>query len=129
MLLIKLSLVQSIWSFHMSLFGEKPNINHFIIFGSPYYVHILDLKRSKLDTNAEKFIFIGYHFMTYIINLFFKKFNIIFLFCLDFFSFYLIWSWTNSTLLLLFEKWLHLHVISHILHGWRRCRWWSCVKR
>jgi hypothetical protein len=40
--------------------SKKPNVSHLIVFGCIAYVHIPDDKRSKLDPNAEKCIFIGY---------------------------------------------------------------------
>jgi len=40
--------------------GKKPNVSHLIVFGCIAYVHIPDDKRSKLDPNAEKCIFIRY---------------------------------------------------------------------
>lgn len=41
-------------------FGVAPAVNHFRIFGSPAYVHIPAVKRSKFDPKAAKLIFIGY---------------------------------------------------------------------
>jgi hypothetical protein len=40
--------------------GNKPDVSHFIMFGSIAYVHVLNKKRSKLDLKVEKCIFIGY---------------------------------------------------------------------
>ncbi len=38
----------------------KPSLTHLIVFGCHVFVHILKEKRSKLDNNLEKCIFIGY---------------------------------------------------------------------
>ena len=40
--------------------GEKPEINHFIIFGCPVFVHVPKEKRTKLDPSKQKGIFVGY---------------------------------------------------------------------
>jgi hypothetical protein len=39
---------------------KKPYVSHLRVFGSITYVHVLDEKRSKLNSKAEKCIFIGY---------------------------------------------------------------------
>jgi len=39
--------------------GKKPNVSHLRVFGYITYVHVLDEKRSKLDSKAKKCIFIG----------------------------------------------------------------------
>lgn len=41
-------------------FGRKPSLKHFRVFGSAAYVHIPDVKRSKLDAKAQKLLFVGY---------------------------------------------------------------------
>lgn len=41
-------------------FEENPNIKHFKVLCSPYYVHILISKRSKMDVKSKKCIFIRY---------------------------------------------------------------------
>ena len=40
--------------------GRKPNLSHLKVFGCIASVHILDKKRTKLDTKVKKCIFIGY---------------------------------------------------------------------
>lgn len=40
--------------------GEKPEVNHIIIFGSPVYVHVPREKRSNLDSSGKTGIFVGY---------------------------------------------------------------------
>lgn len=40
--------------------GRKPDIRHFRVFGCEAYVHIPDVKRSKLDQKAVKLRFVGY---------------------------------------------------------------------
>jgi hypothetical protein len=40
--------------------GKKPYVSHLRVFSSIAYVHVLDEKRSKLNSKAEKCIFIGY---------------------------------------------------------------------
>lgn len=40
--------------------GRKPSLKHFRVFGSAAYVHIPDVKRSKLDAKAQKLLFVGY---------------------------------------------------------------------
>ena len=40
--------------------GRKPDISHLKIFGCIAYVHVPNELRSKLDSKAEKCIFIGY---------------------------------------------------------------------
>lgn len=42
------------------MFGEKPNVRHFIIFGSICYVYVPDSQRNKVDAKARKCIFVGY---------------------------------------------------------------------
>jgi len=39
---------------------KNPSVDHFRIFGSPAYVHVLKDKRKKLDSTSIKGIFIGY---------------------------------------------------------------------
>lgn len=41
-------------------FGKKPSLSGLRIFGSPAYVHIPDNKRSKLDSKAQRLLFVGY---------------------------------------------------------------------
>lgn len=41
-------------------FGVAPVLSHFRIFGSPAYVHIPAVKRSKFDSKAKKLLFVGY---------------------------------------------------------------------
>lgn len=41
-------------------FGQKPSLSNLKIFGSPAYVHIPDNKRSKLDSKAQRLLFVGY---------------------------------------------------------------------
>lgn len=41
-------------------FDRKPEFKHFRVFGSAAYVHVPDVKRSKLDCKAQKLIFVGY---------------------------------------------------------------------
>jgi hypothetical protein len=38
--------------------GKKLDVSHLIVFGCIAYVHIPDVKRSKLDPKAKKYIFI-----------------------------------------------------------------------
>jgi hypothetical protein len=40
--------------------GRKPNLSHLKVFGCIAYVHVLDELRTKLDSKAEKCVFIGY---------------------------------------------------------------------
>jgi hypothetical protein len=40
--------------------SKKPDVSHFKVFGCIAYVHVPDEKISKLDSKAEKCIFIGY---------------------------------------------------------------------
>ena len=40
--------------------SRKPDIAHLKVFGCIAYVHISDERRTKLDPNAKKCIFIGY---------------------------------------------------------------------
>lgn len=40
--------------------GRKPDLSHIRLFGSQAYVHIPDVKRSKLDHKARKLTFVGY---------------------------------------------------------------------
>jgi hypothetical protein len=40
--------------------GKKLDVSHLGVFGCIAYVHVPDEKRSKLDPEAEKCIFIGY---------------------------------------------------------------------
>ncbi|XXG88109.1 hypothetical protein AAC387_Pa12g0365 [Persea americana] len=42
------------------MFGEKPSVKHFKVFGSICYVHVPDAKRTGLDAKSRKCIFIGY---------------------------------------------------------------------
>jgi hypothetical protein len=39
---------------------KKLDVSHLTMFGYITYVHVLDVKRSKLNPKAKKFIFIGY---------------------------------------------------------------------
>jgi len=39
---------------------KKPNVSHFIIFGSPVYFHVSKEKRNKLDASGKKGTFAGY---------------------------------------------------------------------
>lgn len=41
-------------------FGEKPTLTHLKVFGCPAFVHIPDVKRSKLDSKTQKLLFVGY---------------------------------------------------------------------
>lgn len=41
-------------------YGKKPSLGYLRVFGSPAYVHIPDVKRSKFDSKAQKLIFVGY---------------------------------------------------------------------
>jgi len=41
--------------------GRKPSVKHLKAFGSIWYKHIPDAKRSKLDDKSEKMILLGYH--------------------------------------------------------------------
>ncbi|MCO5574122.1 hypothetical protein L7F22_027901 [Adiantum nelumboides] len=41
-------------------FGKKPDLGHLKVFGCIAYVHVPDELRTKLDSKAEKCIFIGY---------------------------------------------------------------------
>jgi hypothetical protein len=40
--------------------SKKTNVSHLKVFGCIAYVHVHDENRSKLDSKAENFIFIGY---------------------------------------------------------------------
>ncbi|CAM8920044.1 unnamed protein product [Rhodiola kirilowii] len=42
------------------MFGEKPSVKHFKVFGSLCYVHVPDSTRRKFDAKVKKCIFIGY---------------------------------------------------------------------
>jgi hypothetical protein len=42
------------------MFGNKPSVKHFKVFGLICYVHIPDVQRTKLDAKARKCIFVGY---------------------------------------------------------------------
>ena len=44
-----------------ALLGFKPAINHLIVFGSKAFAHVPKEDRKKLDSNAIKFIFVGYY--------------------------------------------------------------------
>ena len=46
---------------HEAWYGRKPEVSHLRIFGSVCYVHVPDVKRTKLDERAEPSIFIGYN--------------------------------------------------------------------
>ena len=39
--------------------GRKPAVDHFKIFGSIAYAHVLEAKRKKLDDRGERCVFIG----------------------------------------------------------------------
>ena len=39
---------------------KKPDVSHFIIFGSPVYFHVPKEKRNKLGAFGKKGIFVGY---------------------------------------------------------------------
>lgn len=41
-------------------YGRKPVLDHLRVFGSDAYVHIPDVKRSKLDPRSKKLTFVGY---------------------------------------------------------------------
>ena len=41
--------------------GSKPSVEHFRVFGSIGFVHIPDVKRTKLDDNSVKCVMIGYN--------------------------------------------------------------------
>jgi hypothetical protein len=41
-------------------FGSKPSVSHLRIFGTTAYVLVPDVKRKKLDRNAEQVLFVGY---------------------------------------------------------------------
>ena len=45
---------QEVWT------GKKPSLSHLRIFGCDAYVHVPKEKRTKLDSNYEKCIFIRY---------------------------------------------------------------------
>ena len=40
--------------------GEKPNLSELKVFGCEAYVYVPDVKRSKLQSRAEKLTFVGY---------------------------------------------------------------------
>jgi hypothetical protein len=40
--------------------GGKPDLSHLKVFGCIAYVHVLDELQTKLDSKAEKCVFIGY---------------------------------------------------------------------
>jgi len=40
--------------------GNKPSMDHLLIFGCPVYIHILKEKRKKLDPSGMKGTFVGY---------------------------------------------------------------------
>lgn len=42
------------------LYGVRPNVNYFRVFGSVCYVHIPQSNRTKLDPKVKKCIFVGY---------------------------------------------------------------------
>lgn len=41
-------------------FDRKPSLKNLRVFGSPAYVHVPDVKRSKFDHKARKLLFVGY---------------------------------------------------------------------
>ena len=43
-----------------TLYGSKPDLSHFRVFGSTGYLRIVDCKRTKWDSKANKCIFLGY---------------------------------------------------------------------
>jgi hypothetical protein len=45
---------------HEACTGKKPSLEHLRVFGCDAYVHVPKKNMSKLDTKAEKCIFIGY---------------------------------------------------------------------
>ena len=40
--------------------GETPNVQHFKVFGCDAYAHVPKDERGKLDSKAQKYIFLGY---------------------------------------------------------------------
>ena len=40
--------------------GIKPNVDHLRILGYPVYFHVLKYNRNKLETNGNKYKFVGY---------------------------------------------------------------------
>ena len=42
------------------LFGKKPDVSHFRVFGIPVYFHVPKKKRRKLDASGNKGMFMGY---------------------------------------------------------------------
>lgn len=49
---------QSSWG---SLVMKEPSVHHLNIFGSLFYKHILDAKRSKIKDKRKTMILVGYH--------------------------------------------------------------------
>lgn len=45
---------------HELWWGRKPDLSHLRVFGSHAYVHVPDVKRSKMDGKATKLVFVGY---------------------------------------------------------------------
>ncbi|CAI5731968.1 unnamed protein product [Peronospora farinosa] len=43
-----------------TLYGSKPDLSHFRVFGSTGYLRVADCKRTKWDSKANKCIFLGY---------------------------------------------------------------------
>lgn len=41
-------------------FGEKPSVEHMKVFGSLAYVHIPNVRRTKMDAKSQKLVFMGY---------------------------------------------------------------------
>jgi hypothetical protein len=41
--------------------GKKPEVSHIKIFSCPVFLHILKVKRTKLDHSGKKGIFVGYY--------------------------------------------------------------------
>ncbi len=46
---------QEVWS------GRKPNVSHLRVFGCKAFAHVLDEKRTKLESKSMPCVFLGYH--------------------------------------------------------------------
>ena len=55
--------------------GEKPQFNHFRIFGYPVYIHVTKEKMTKLDPCGRKGIFVGYNDTSKYYQIYFPRFK------------------------------------------------------
>jgi hypothetical protein len=57
--------------------GKKPDVSHFNIFGSSFYVHLTKYARKKLELTAEVGIFVGYTETNHNYHVYFPNSNMI----------------------------------------------------